>query len=106
MALAVPEVIESHLADIAALAERFGVETLALFGSAATGEFDASRSDIDLVVTFRQMGPAEHAEAYFGLLEALQDVLAYQVDLLEEGAIRNRYLRRSIDLAKRTLYAA
>lgn len=101
-----PEFIESRRAEFAGLARRFGVERLALFGSAATGEFDESRSDIDFVVAFRDMTPAEHADAYFGLLEALQDLLGHRVDLLEEGAIRNPYLRQSIDAAKRTLYAA
>jgi uncharacterized protein len=100
-----PDVIDSHLAEIVGLAKRFGVETLVLFGSAATGEF-SSGSDIDLVVSFRDMSPEQHADAYFGLLEALQEVFGCPVDLLEEAAIRNPYFRRSIDAAKRTLYAA
>jgi uncharacterized protein len=103
---AFPAVIESHRGQIAALAERHRVETLALFGSAATGEFDGSRSDIDFLVTFRGMSPAEHAEAYFGLLESLENLLDRRVDLLEEGAISNRYLRQSIEVSKRMLYAA
>jgi predicted nucleotidyltransferase len=106
MAPELPAFIESRLADIAELARRFGVERLALFGSASTGEFDELRSDVDFVVAFRDMTPAQHADAYFGLLEALQGLLAYRVDLLEEGAIRNPYLRQSVDAAKRTLYAA
>jgi predicted nucleotidyltransferase len=105
MTAALPVVIDSHLAEIATLGRRFGVQTLELFGSAATGEL-SSGSDIDLVVSFREMSPAEHADSYFGLLDALQDVFGCPVDLLEEGAIRNPYLRRSIDAAKRTLYSA
>jgi Predicted nucleotidyltransferases len=106
MTAGLPEFIESRRTVIAAFAQRFDVERLALFGSAATGEFDESRSDLDFVVAFRDMAPAEHADAYFGLLDALQDLLGHRVDLLEEGAIRNPYLRQSIDAGKRTLYAA
>jgi uncharacterized protein len=101
-----PEVIERRQPDIVALARRFRVETLMIFGSAATGEFDPSRSDIDLVVRFRDMPPTDHADCYFGLLHALEDLLGTRVDLLEEEAISNPYLQRSIDQSKRTLYAA
>jgi uncharacterized protein len=79
---------------------------LTLFGSAASGEFDPSRSDVDLLVRFRAMSPAEHADAYFGLLEALEELLGRSIDLLEEGAVRNPYLQRSIDQSRRILYAA
>lgn len=106
MSIMLAEIIENRGAEITALAERFHVATLSLFGSAATGAFDPLRSDVDLLVTFRDMPPTEHADAYFGLLEALQELLGRRVDLLEEGAIHNPYLRRSIDATKRTLYAA
>ncbi len=106
MAAALPDLIEQQRADIATIASRFDVASLTLFGSAARGEFDAARSDIDLLVTFLPMSPRQHADWYFGLLAALEDLLGRPVDLLEERAIRNPYLLRSIDEEKRTLYAA
>ncbi len=82
-------------------------DTSCLFCKIAAREIPAEiLHESDTVVAFRDMTPAQHADAYFGLLEALQGLLAYRVDLLEEGAIRNPYLRRSVDAAKRTLYAA
>jgi predicted nucleotidyltransferase len=44
--------IEQHRPEVAALCSRFGVQTLDVFGSAADGAFDATRSDIDFLVAF------------------------------------------------------
>ena len=41
--------IEQHRPEVATLCERFDVHSLKVFGSAADGDFDAARSDIDLV---------------------------------------------------------
>ena len=49
---ALPDLIESHRAEIAQLCARFGVHRLELFGSAATGAFDPARSDVDFLVEF------------------------------------------------------
>ena len=66
------------------LVSRFGVERLALFGSAAR---DATRddSDIDILVAFD--GPAT-SERYFGLQFFLEDLFGCQVDLVTEKALR------------------
>jgi predicted nucleotidyltransferase len=101
-----PDWIAQRRPSIARLAAKFGVASLTLFGSAARGDFDAARSDVDLLVVFLPMSPHQHADAYFGLLAALEDLFGRPVDLLEEPAIRNPYLLRSIDAERRTLYAA
>lgn len=45
--------IEAHRAEIAELCRRFGVQRLELFRSAARVlDFDPTRSDVDLLVTF------------------------------------------------------
>ena len=67
------------------------VRQLDLFGSAATGRgFDPERSDIDVLVTFEDMLPGEHAKAWFGLHEALETLAGRKVDLVTESAIRIR----------------
>jgi len=82
------------------------VRRLVLFGSAAREGFDPERSDVDLLVEFEPMPPAEHAEAYFGLQEDLERLLARRVDLVEAVAVRNPYLLESIERANVELYAA
>ncbi len=106
MSAPLPELIEARRAEIRGLAERHHVVSLALFGSAATGEFDSASSDLDFVVRFGEMPAAQHADAYFGLLDSLEQLFGRPVDLLEDQAIRNRYLRQAIDDSKRSLYEA
>lgn len=77
-----------------------------MFGSAATECFDPARSDVDFLVVFEQMPPAEYAEAYFGLLEGLEELFSLRVDLVTEASLENPYLRQAIEASHTELYAA
>ena len=66
------------------LKKRYGVNTLALFGSAARGTAGQD-SDIDVLVGFD--GPAT-SERYFGVQFYLEDLLGKSVDLVTERALR------------------
>jgi len=71
-----------------ALAERFGVTRLALFGSTVrnTARSDSDVDvDVDVLVEFD--GPATSAR-YFGVQFYLEDVLGSPVDLVTEKALR------------------
>ena len=68
------------------LAERFGVERLALFGSTARDTAGAG-SDVDVLVSFD--GPAT-SERYFGVQFYLEDLFGRPVDLVTEKALRDR----------------
>jgi hypothetical protein len=63
---------------------RFGVRSLALFGSRAREQSHAG-SDIDVLVEFD--GPATSAR-YFGLQFFLEDLLGAPVDLVTRQALR------------------
>ncbi len=97
---------EQVLGALVFLCRRYGVRDLALFGSAAGGDFDPESSDIDLLVEFEPMPPAEHMQNYFGLLEDLEALFGRRVDLVEESAVRNPYVLGSILKSKVPLYAA
>ena len=98
--------IESKRRELKAPCERHRVRRLALFGSALRDDFDPEKSDLDFSVEFSPMSPEEHAAAYFGLLEDLKRIFGRRVDLVEIGAIRNPYLRRSIEEEQETVYVA
>ncbi len=66
------------------LAERFGVERLALFGSTVRGDSKVD-SDVDLVVSFN--GPATSTR-FFGVQFYLEDELGCRVDLVTDKAVR------------------
>jgi predicted nucleotidyltransferase len=67
------------------LAKRYGVTSLALFGSSARGTATEA-SDVDLLVGFD--GPATSAR-YFGVQFYLEDLLGRPVDLVTEKALRS-----------------
>ena len=101
--------IEARRPAIETLCQRFHVQKLEVFGSAARGhDFDPARSDADFLVTF-----APEAERSFATLidlqDALEDLLGLSVDLVERPAIeqsRNYIRRRHILDGAEPLYVA
>jgi hypothetical protein len=101
------DLINNHSETLVQLCQRYNVKHLELFGSALDKDkFNPQTSDIDFLVEFSPMLPAEHAECYFGLLDRLQDIFGRNVDLVEVNAIRNPYLRESINKTRTEIYAA
>jgi len=89
-------VLRSHYAEIA---ERFGVVSLAVFGSVAR-DAGTARSDVDVLVKFS--GPATF-DGYFDLKFYLERLLGREVDLVTDRALR-RELRPFIE--KELVYVA
>ena len=99
--------IELHREELHELCRRFHVRRLDLFGSAARGDFDPERSDIDFLVEFDREHPEVLTfETYFGLKEALEALLGRPVDLVEPGAVRNPYLKASIEGSREPVFEA
>ncbi len=98
--------VEEKLEAITPLCVRHGVLRLALFGSAASGAFDAATSDLDFLVDFRPMPPGPHADSYFGLLADLEALFGLPIDLVESAALRNPCRRREIEATQVLVHAA
>ena len=96
--------IEDYRNDLTQLCVQNRVKSLYMFGSVLTNRFDGD-SDIDLIVDIDSANPLEYADCYFNLKFALQDLFNRPVDLLENKAIKNNYLRQEIDSAKQLIYA-
>ena len=97
--------IVQHRSEIDEICRRYRVRRLEIFGSAAGDSFDPQRSDVDFLVEFEPLADGEHADAYFGLKEALASLLARPVDLVMTGAIRNRYFLEAIESTRTLSYA-
>lgn len=95
--------IEKHLKSIRALCNKHKVKSLFVFGSVLTEAFKET-SDIDFIVDFSGVELYDYADNYFDLKQALERLLQRPVDLLEDQAIKNPYLRQSIDASKRLVY--
>lgn len=94
---------ESAIRD---LCRKHRVRTLDLFGSGAEEGAFTEASDLDFLVDFEPMTPEEHVDCYFGLVEDLEILMNRRVDLVEAKAVRNPYLKASIESTRRGLYAA
>jgi predicted nucleotidyltransferase len=99
-------IVNEHAEELAALARRYGVARLELFGSAATGAFDPETSDLDFLVEFENPGPEGKFNAYFGLLNELTALFGRPVDLVSIRAITNPYFRKGVNETRRTIYVA
>jgi uncharacterized protein len=92
--------------ELRVICRRFYVRRLDLFGSAARGDFDPKHSDIDFIVEFERDAPLHPFDTYFGLKEELEALFGRKVDLVELSAVRNPYLKASIDQSRENVYAA
>jgi len=79
-------ILSNHYAEIV---QRFGVRSLALFGSVARDEA-GPESDVDVLVEFE--GPPQFL-VHMGLMAYLEDLLGRRVDVLTRGGLKPRVLR-------------
>lgn len=99
-------IIAKHQEAVAGICYRFKVARLEVFGSAAQGDFDEQRSDLDFLVEFGDVPPEERFGAFFGLQRALAELFGRPVDLVEAGAPRNPYFIRRMNESRSLVYAA
>ena len=100
-----PSILYPHLAEIAELCRRYGVQRLELFGSATTDAFDPRVSDFDFVLEFKA-GASNLFERYFGLKESLEALYGREVDLVMVRAMNNPYFIDSVNKTRQLVYAA
>jgi predicted nucleotidyltransferase len=99
--------IEQQRDAIAEICRRFAVRRLEVFGSAARGtDFNLESSDADFLVEFVPGNDLPFFRRFFGLTEALEKLLGRPVDLVEAEAVRNPYIRASIDRAREVVFGS
>jgi predicted nucleotidyltransferase len=85
---------------------RHRVARLHAFGSVVGSHYQPGVSDIDLLVEFQPCDAGALYKAYFSLLNELRQQLPAPVDLVMADAVRNPYIKASIEADKQILYAA
>jgi predicted nucleotidyltransferase len=99
-------VISQKRAEISRICQEHHVRRLEVFGSAARAtDFDPATSDADFLVEF-EPETRRRLDAYFGVKEALEDLLQRSVDLVETGALKNPFVIASINRNREVVYAA
>jgi predicted nucleotidyltransferase len=97
--------LDKYINQIRTLCDRNKVKYLFVFGSILSDKF-AESSDIDLIVDINSDDPIDYAENYFNLKFQLENLLNRPIDLLEERALNNPFLKESINKSKKLLYEA
>jgi len=70
------------------LSDKYGVDTLGLFGSILRDDF-TDESDIDIIVTFNRRVGIE----FIDLADKLEFILERKVDLVSKNGVKEKYLR-------------
>jgi predicted nucleotidyltransferase len=94
--------VDNRRKELDEICHRRQVHRLELFGSAARDDFTSS-SDLDFLVEFV---PSPSLDNYLGLRDDLQSLFGRPVDLVMPKAVRNPYVRASIERDRQLLYAA
>lgn len=98
--------IQNNIEEIKALCKQFHVAELYLFGSALSDNF-RDDSDLDFAVLFDEnISPLEQGDAYFDLLDELENLLNRKIDLVSYRVIKNPIFKEELDKTKVPLYAA
>lgn len=95
--------IQKYSEQIQALCIQHNVRTLFAFGSVLSDKFN-SKSDIDLIVDIADSDPFTYTDNYFDLKFKLENLFNRPVDLLENKALKNPYLKKEIDTTKVLVY--
>jgi uncharacterized protein len=99
------KLIEDKITELQHLCKKYDVNTMYLFGSALTDSF-TDTSDVDILISFKDLTIEKYTDNYFQLHEELEKLLNQKVDLLTLRSISNPYFRESIEQTKQLLYAA
>jgi predicted nucleotidyltransferase len=97
--------IDEKLGEIAAACQRYGIERLLVFGSALREDFRPGESDIDLLVEFGPLEITKRFHAYLDAREAFRNIFQAEVDLVMQGAIKNKVIAGEIDRTKQLVYS-
>ena len=96
--------IEDYKQAIEKICKDLRVKHLDLVGSALRSDFQPDKSDIDLLVEFD--GIDRLFDRYFELKIKLEEQLGRQVDVIQESAVKNPYVKKSLNRDKVRIYGS
>jgi predicted nucleotidyltransferase len=97
--------IEIKKIELQRLCEQYDIKSMYVFGSAVTPDFNES-SDVDILISFKDIPYDKYTDNYFELHEKLQELFNRKVDLITERSLSNPYFIESVERTKQLLYAA
>ena len=104
--MAILKAFSADAEQIISICQRRHVRKLELFGSASRGEQAPAAKDLDFLVVFEELDPIPYKDAYFGLLQDLENLFHQPIDLLTTVSVDNPYFLENIAADRKLLYAA
>jgi predicted nucleotidyltransferase len=98
--------VDEQQDKIADACRKYGIDRLFIFGSAIRDDFRPGESDIDLLVEFGPIDITKKFHAFLGAREAFRRIFQADVDLVMQGAVKNKVIANEIDRTKKLIYAA
>jgi len=98
-------IIKDKLEELKKMCQDYDVKTMHVFGSACTENFN-EKSDIDILISFKDISIEKYTDNYFDLHYKLEELFGRKIDLLTENSLSNPYFIKSIEETKQLLYAA
>jgi predicted nucleotidyltransferase len=96
--------VEGYKQVIEKICRDLRVKRLDLVGSASRDDFQSEQSDIDVLVEFD--GLDRLFDRYFELKIRLEEQLGRQVDVIQDSAVKNPYVRRSLNRDRVRIYGS
>lgn len=96
-------IIKNNLKQLYKLCDKYKVKELYVFGSVCTHEF-TKESDIDFLISFKEIPLLEYADNYFDLKEELENLFNRKVDIVEEQTLKNLYFIKVMEKTKTLVY--
>ena len=99
------KILSDRINELKQLCNTYSVKSMYVFGSVCTDKFN-EKSDIDFLISFRNLSIEEYTDNYFDLHYKLQDMFSRKIDLLTENSLSNPYFIKGIEQTKQLIYAA
>ena len=99
------DLIKNNKEALMKLCRRYDIKTMYVFGSASTEQFHES-SDVDILISFKEISIERYTDNYFFLHEELERLFGRKVDLITERSLSNPYFIKGVEETKQLLYAA
>jgi predicted nucleotidyltransferase len=98
-------VLSDKIVELEELCILYNVSTMHAFGSVCTDKFN-DKSDIDLLISFKNLSIEQYTDNYFELHYKLQDLFKREIDLMTVNSLSNPYFIKGIEQTKQLIYAA
>lgn len=99
-----PKEILEKQKELVRLCTKYNVNRLYIFGSASTGNFSPSQSNVDIYVELEKLSPIIRGENLMKLWDDLELLFNRKVDLLTDKSLKNPFLKKSIEKTQILLY--